>query len=122
MSDDRKVFGDEGEEEARRFLEKKGYTFVEANFRARSGEIDLIFKDKQTWVFVEVKRRTGDRFGAPEEAITQTKKDHMVKAALSYIQDVGLSDQNIRFDVVSLGPLGLRHYRSAFLAGSDYYY
>ncbi len=122
MSEHNQRFGRGGEELARIFLEGKGYTWVASNYSTRWGEVDLIMKYKATYVFVEVKRRTNDHFGAPEEAVTQTKRDHVVKGALGFLQEAGMQDQLVRFDVVSIGPLGTRHYPNAFYAGREFYY
>lgn len=122
MSEHNKRYGFGGEELARKYLEAKGYTWVASNFSTRLGEVDLVMKVKSTLVFVEVKRRQNDRFGAPEEAVTKTKRDHMIKGALAYLQELGLQDQRVRFDVVSLGPNGIRHFPNAFFAGGEYYY
>ncbi|MCK4741179.1 MAG: YraN family protein, partial [Anaerolineales bacterium] len=64
----RKRLGEWGEAEARRYLETMGYVFVDRNYRAQEGEIDLVMQDGDIVVFVEVKTRTSNKFGAPEES------------------------------------------------------
>lgn len=120
--DPRRRYGDGGEASARAFLEGKGMRFVCGNFRTRWGEIDLVMNDGPYLVFVEVKRRHGDGYGAPEEAVTRAKKEKMVRAAMSYVQRYVDGDKMIRFDVVSIGPDGLRHIPEAFSDVGDYYY
>ncbi len=122
MSDHNKLYGRDGEDLARKFLERKGYAWAASNYSTRWGEIDLIMEKRGTIVFVEVKRRQNDHFGAPEEAVTRTKREHMIKCALAYLQEGRLENKALRFDVVSIGPLGTRHYPNAFYAGGDYYY
>jgi putative endonuclease len=110
-------FGDEGEEEALRYLLEQNYSLLAAKFSTRWGEIDLVMRHKEI-----VKHRRNDHFGQPEEAVTKTKQAHLAKAALVFIQNRRLQNKMIRFDVVSIGPLGLRHYPDAFSAGYDFYY
>ena len=61
-----KKFGDEGEKLARKYLKDQNYEIIDANFRTKFGEIDLIAKDGDVFVFVEVKARRGVSFGLPE--------------------------------------------------------
>ncbi len=75
-----------GEEAVRRWLERRGFTFVERNFRTRYGEIDLIMKDGDVLVFIEVKTRTSRSFGAPEESISDRKMERMEAAVAQYVQ------------------------------------
>ncbi len=111
-----------GESQARSYLERKGWRWLASNFRTRWGEIDLVMEEGSTLVFVEVKHRLDASFGEPQEAVTRTKRSHMTKAALEYIQKTGLTDRNVRFDVVAIGPSGLRHYPGAFAAAGNFYY
>ena len=77
-----KQIGDRGEEIAREFLEHKGLKFVQKNYHAQGGELDLIMKDKPNdeYVFVEVKTRTNEAFGYGEESITQQKFEKILRA------------------------------------------
>lgn len=118
----RRQYGNEGEDLARGYLENKGYRWICSNFSTRWGEIDLIMSHRQTLVFIEVKRRSGDEYGHPEEAVTFTKKQHLVRAAYVYMQSMPDENLMMRFDVVSIGPTGVRHYLNAFTAGRDFYY
>ena len=63
--------GDQYEAFARRYLEREGLTFVAANVACRTGEIDLIMRDQQTWVFVEVRYRRNANFGGAAESVTR---------------------------------------------------
>jgi len=77
-----KEIGDKGEEIAREFLERKGLEFLEKNYHAQGGELDIIMKDPQgdEYVFVEVKARTNEAFGYGEESITQRKFEKILSA------------------------------------------
>lgn len=102
----KKAFGSAGEDEAVRVLRKDGYAIVLRNYRCRHGEIDIIAKDRDTIVFVEVKTRGGDSFGTPKCSVDSRKQRHIVHAAQSYLQENGLIDCLVRFDVVSIERIG----------------
>ncbi len=97
-----KMLGKEGENRAARYLVKQGYKILERNYRTRAGEIDLIALHRGEVVFVEVKTRTSDAFGAPELAVTPQKQRRMIKAALGYIRHKQLHQVPCRFDVVAI--------------------
>ena len=69
MLQNRRTIGDRGEAAAIRFLEKKGYRILDKNYRCKSGEIDIVARDKDNIAFVEVKTRTSVEFGLPEESL-----------------------------------------------------
>lgn len=95
--------GSRAEQLARRYLEQHGLHFVEANFRCRQGEIDLIMHDKQTLVFVEVRYRSQSRYGSAAESVDRRKQDKLISAALRYMQDnPALAQQASRFDVIAI--------------------
>lgn len=94
--------GREGEALAVKFLKKKGYKVLEKNFRTRFGEIDIIAADHGTLVFVEVKARSGARFGSPMEAVGARKQSHLTLAANIYMEEHGIIDKSVRFDVVGI--------------------
>ena len=77
-------------------------TVVQRRHRTRQGEIDLICRDGETLVFVEVKTRRGDRAGAPFESITSAKQRRLTRLALAYLKSQHLLDCPARFDVVSI--------------------
>ncbi len=93
--------GKEGEELAVRFLKKKGYRVIEKNYRTPFGEIDIIAKDKDAIVFIEVKTREGTDFGQPFEAVNIHKRQKIAKVALSYLKRFK-EEPRCRFDVVSI--------------------
>jgi len=102
MNMNRQEVGKLGEKLALKFLKKKGYHIRQTNFRCRTGEIDVIAKQKDYLVFVEVRTKSNLDFGTPEESITQHKKEKLITSALSYIN----SHQNLpslwRIDVVAV--------------------
>lgn len=113
------AWGKRGEDLAHRFLQRKGYVVVARNHRSRGGsaEVDLVAIDGATLVFVEVKTRATDLFGAPEEAVNTEKRRKIISGAADYIYRSGNSWDNVRFDVVSVlfgqGD-ALEHHRDAF--------
>jgi len=105
--------GRAGEETARRYLQERGYRIVARNWSCRFGEIDLIARDGDTLVFVEVKARTRNGFGGPEAAITPAKRERLIAAARVYLGEVG-TELPIRFDVVAIRPDRVELYKDAF--------
>ncbi|RUL86294.1 YraN family protein [Tautonia sociabilis] len=96
-------FGDRGEREAARSLRRQGMTILSRNYRTAQGEIDLIARDRETLVFVEVKTR---RQGEPAEAVTLAKQRRVTLAALHFLKRHGLLDAPrpvcCRFDIVAI--------------------
>lgn len=93
--------GEKGEELAKRFLQKKGYKLIEQNYKTPLGEIDIIAKDKDTLVFIEVKTRESIEFGYPFESVNYAKRQKIAKAAMSYLKRFKEVPQ-CRFDVISI--------------------
>ena len=118
MSLRNKELGNKGEGIAARYLEKKGYRIITRNFRNNSGEIDIIARDKRTYVFVEVKARHSCRFGAPDESVTVQKQRQIIRVATGYLAQYQLDDVPVRFDVVAIlmetGKPDINHFISAF--------
>lgn len=103
------IKGDRAEVHARRYLEDRGLAFVEANYRCRPGEIDLIMREQSTLVFVEVRYRRDRRFGGALESIDHRKQRRMRAAAEHYLQRRRAGDSPCRFDVVLItGAVGGR--------------
>jgi putative endonuclease len=111
-----------GEWLAARWLWLKGYRVLERNWRCAAGEVDLICRQGQTIVFVEVKTRRGKRLGAPEDAVDARKRRRLVQLARIYLARCRLDDAPCRFDVVAVVSDGvvpsLRHLKAAFRADS----
>ncbi|HOW57095.1 MAG TPA: YraN family protein [Smithellaceae bacterium] len=94
--------GKEGEQIAAAYLGKNGYKICETNFRCPLGEIDIIAREKNTIVFIEVKTRKSNAFGYPEQAVGLKKQKKMSLLALWYLQEKKLSGAAARFDVVAI--------------------
>lgn len=98
----KQVLGKEGERIAAQYLKRKGYKLVERNYRCAAGEVDLIVLDRRVIVFVEVKTRSGDRFGTPLEAVQSKKQQKMIQTAQFFLNEKGLQQREARFDVVGI--------------------
>jgi len=107
-----------GQQAAEKFLQDKGYEILARNYRLKTGEIDLIAKDGEYIVFVEVKFRKSLAYGYPREAVGYTKQKRIVNTARHYITKYQLSEMDIRFDVVEVlqqhGQLYASHIENAF--------
>ena len=96
--------GDQYEAFARRYLEREGLTFVAANVACRTGEIDLIMRDQQTWVFVEVRYRRNANFGGAAESVTRQKQQRLLRAASFWLaaRHASFDTSSCRFDVFAI--------------------
>lgn len=102
-------FGQKAEDMAARYLKKRGYRILDRNYRTRSGEIDIVARDGETLVFVEVKARTSERYGSAKAAVTAHKQRQVSKAALGYLQRTDQCHVKARFDVVTVTRREGRH-------------
>lgn len=98
----RHLTGKIGENVATQYLMQKNYQIVERNFYCRQGEIDIITKDKNELVFIEVKTRTNKVYGRPVDAITAYKKKCIMKSIEYYLFKYKLEDIPIRIDVIEV--------------------
>jgi putative endonuclease len=110
--------GRPGEDLACRHLTQNGFAILQRNYRCRSGEVDVIAREGDTTVFVEVKERTDASHGQGHESVTFGKRRRLIRAARLFAAAHGLGERPLRFDVVSIdwderGPQ-LRHDRGAF--------
>lgn len=98
------AFGRRGEDLAHRLLRSRGYTVVARNYRtnAGSGEVDIVAWQGETLVFVEVKTRRSEEYGAPESAVDFEKRSRLVRAARNYAMRANVAWEAVRFDVVSV--------------------
>jgi putative endonuclease len=97
----RQIIGAWGEDQAAEYLIEHGLSILQRNFRTSDGEIDLIASENDTLVFVEVKTRTNDHYGFPEEAVTEEKMDHLYTVVEEYLSE-HLEVENWRIDVVAI--------------------
>ncbi|MCD6570875.1 MAG: YraN family protein [Deltaproteobacteria bacterium] len=107
--------GMRGEELARLHLKKDGYKILESNFNTRIGEIDIVAKDHDFLVFVEVKIASSSRFGNPLGWIPEWKQRRIIKVSQVYIKNRGAYNRPVRFDVVAIEESGrICHIKDAF--------
>jgi putative endonuclease len=108
--------GNKGEMIALTYLRRRGMHLLEKNYRAGRKEIDLIMREDETIVFVEVKSRTSLAYGTPAESVTANKQRNIIQAAMSYIQQNGYDEYAVRFDVVEvdLNSMSINHISDAF--------
>jgi putative endonuclease len=102
MAHQKQTFGEQGEAIAARHLKQNGYRIIERNYRTKLGEIDIIAKDKDTLVFVEVKARRSWQFGNPKAAVTPHKQRKISMVALHYLKATRRSNVSARFDVAAV--------------------
>jgi putative endonuclease len=110
--------GQEGEDLAAAFLQAKGMQIVERNFRAKVGEIDLVAKDGDEIVFVEVRARATKDFGGAAASVGGAKRKKLIRAANVWLQARGY-DGACRFDVVAVDGGKLEHLPAAFDASGN---
>src|SRR6266545_4526859 len=114
--------GRRAEDLAHRFLRRLGYTIVARNYRQRAGagEIDIVAVDMDTLVFVEVKARSSEEFGPPENAVDREKRRHLDRVAREYARRAGTEWSHVRFDIIAVvlsKPPRIQHLKDAFRAG-----
>ena len=91
-----------GEGVAGRFLQDKGYRILTTNYRCRHGEVDIVARDGEELVFVEVRTRRGGSFGAPEESLSKAKIRRLLNTCQEYVQNTASEDAEWRVDLVSI--------------------
>lgn len=97
-----KKVGAYGEELARKYLKDKKYKIIYKNFTTPYGEIDIISQLGNQLVFIEVKTRTTNTFGFPEQAINEEKKENFINSVEHYLTEKNTSNKEIRADVISV--------------------
>lgn len=118
-----KELGRRGEEAAVQFLARRGYDILERNWECFAGEADIVARDGDVLVFVEVKTRSDLSMGFPSEAVTKEKRERYEKIACAYVADRDVTEMMLRFDVVAVvvvdaERLVVRHHINAFSAES----
>ena len=98
----RQRIGAWGERQAENYLLERGMELIQRNYRTRYGEIDLVMKHADTLVFVEVKTRSDNRFGPPEQSVTPDKQEHLLLAAEQYVDEHLDLPVDWRVDVVAV--------------------
>lgn len=97
-----KIIGKLGEDLATKYLEKNNYKILGRNFLCKQGEIDIIAKYKNENIFIEVKTRTNCHYGYPSEAVTDTKKKHIINATRYFLYKNNMINQYVRIDVIEV--------------------
>ena len=114
----KQILGKYGEDLAAKYLLDRGYEILERNWRCALGEIDLVAKDKNGFVFVEVKTRSGTGYGHPFEAITATKVSRMRRLVAHWCKQNDKSGAQVRLDAISVlvrsGRVAIEHLKQVF--------
>jgi putative endonuclease len=113
--------GFDKEKEAVKYIKNLKYKILVTNFTTKFGEIDIIAKDKDTLVFIEVKYRKSLCSGTPQEAVKFTKQQKIIKSAIVYIKKNNIKT-NFRFDVVALYDDKIELIKSAFVPADNQFY
>jgi putative endonuclease len=95
-------YGELGERAAKKGLKRQGLKFLTANFRSKRGEIDLIFRERDCLVFVEVKTRSSEEWVRPAAAVDRERRERLSHAALDYLRLLKNPQVKIRFDIVEV--------------------
>jgi putative endonuclease len=119
MGKESKIIGNRGEEQARTYLEQKGYLILERNYHSQQGEIDIIARDKEMLVFVEVKSYSFRSLSSPLFSVRKSKRESIIHAARTYIMKNSIKGTNCRFDVLAFyrardGRVVADHIKDAF--------
>lgn len=127
QANQRQVIGRLGEEIAKKYLKKKGCKILDQHYCARGGEIDLVVSKRDVLIFVEVKTRTSDKCGFPEEAINYFKQKRLVNAFQNYLYKRKVKSPNYRFDIISVKlnnthqPPEIKHFENVTIDSGDYF-
>ena len=119
--------GELGERAAKKQLKRQGLKFLTANFRTPRGEIDLVFRDDDCLVFVEVKTRSSEEWTRPAAAVNKERRGRLTRAALDYLRLLKNPQVKIRFDIVEVllqdsRVREVRHLPNAFAMERPYRY
>ena len=117
-----KSLGDWGEQEAALYLIGRGLRVVDRQYRQKWGEIDLICRAGDTWVFVEVKTRSSKAEPSAIESITLRKQQRIIRAAMSYMKWKRLEGRCLRFDLILIEAGEIEWIPDAFQSTSYYTY
>jgi putative endonuclease len=119
--------GELGERAAKKFLQRQGLKFLTANFRSARGEVDLIFRDGDCLVFVEVKTRSSEEWTRPAAAVDARKRKLLSQTALDYLKLLKNPEVKFRFDIVEVllrdgAVREIRHLPNTFSLSRPYRY
>ncbi len=116
------ALGRRGEDLAHRYLRSKGLTILSRNYRPGGGEseVDIVAREREIVVFVEVKARSSAEHGSPDRAIGSEKQKHIIRAARAFATRAGIEWNQVRFDTISIvfsKPPSIVHQQDAFFEG-----
>lgn len=119
MKDSRQVLGAAAEQQALAYLEQRGLCLLAKNWRCRQGELDLVMREADTVVFVEVRYRRHTAWGSAQESVDSRKQQRLIRAAQAFLQSAPVwAEHPCRFDVIAIRPEdvggGLDWIRNAF--------
>lgn len=115
QADNNRQLGAIAEQAIRTYLQGKGIVILEMNYRCKQGEVDVIAKDQEYYVFIEVKYRNSTKYGDPQEAVGYAKQRRISKTALYYLYSHGLGEYTpVRFDVAAIVRNKMHYYKDAF--------
>ncbi len=100
--DHRKTLGTKGEKIAEEFLKNKGFQIIEKNYKNKYGEIDIIAKQEEELIFVEVRTKSSAQFSDPETWVDFKKQNKLIRMANLYISEKDITNTNCRFDVIGI--------------------
>jgi putative endonuclease len=111
--------GRAGEDIAARYIEEKGWTIIDRNYRFMKAEADIVAYDGKQIIVVEVKTRSGTGFGEPEESVDDRKKKQLYKATQAWLYERKMEGAPVRFDVIAVilkkgADPEIRHHEGAF--------
>jgi putative endonuclease len=109
-----KVTGNIGEAQAVKYLKKQGYKILATNYATKLGELDIVAKQNDELIFVEVKTRLTTEFGLPREAVTSFKQNKIRLVATEYLKSTGNLNAKCRCDVIEILDGELEHIKNAF--------
>jgi putative endonuclease len=114
MQNHNQILGKKGEDISSKFLEKHGYKIIFKNYKCKFGEIDLIAKKNNAYIFIEVKTRINPYFPT-EFAINKAKQVHIKNTALHFLQEYNIENVDIQFDVIIIENGHINFIQNAFM-------
>ena len=120
-------YGELGERAAKKHLRRQGLKFLTSNFRSQRGEIDLVFRERDCLVFVEVKTRSSEEWARPAAAVNATRQRRLTRAGLDYLRLLKNPPVKVRFDIVEIllekgAVREIRHLPNTFAMAQPYRY
>ncbi len=115
INGEKRKLGAAGEDSAAKHLKRNGYKILKRNFKCPFGEVDIIAEKDGVVAFIEVKTRSSDNFGAPNEAVDKRRRQRYVQTARYYFAGKEI-DCVVRFDIIEVYQGGINHITSAFYA------